>query len=107
MKNTGAWSNSPVRRQVPDTLRTYMDSQPKKELRESLKIMDVLNRQYGFDAALSAMTMVAERGQINLCDAAILAARMTGYGIHTPPEAGPPLSVYDALLHPTGQEDQP
>lgn len=106
MKNAGAWSNSPVRRQVPEILRTYMDGLPKKELRKSLKTMEVLNRQYGFEAALSAMTMAAKRGQVNLCDAAILAARITGYGIHTPPEAGPPLSVYDALLHPTGQEAQ-
>lgn len=57
--------------------------------------MEELTNQYGFDAAVSAMEMACSRGNINICDASVLAARITGYGIYTPPEAGPSLSVYD------------
>ena len=32
---------------------------------------------------------------INICDASVLAARITGYGISTPPETGPSLEIYD------------
>lgn len=95
LKNSGAWENSGLRRETPDTLRTYMDAQPREKLKDCLRIMDELTNQYGFDAAVSAMEMACSRGNINICDASVLAARITGYGIYTPPEAGPSLSVYD------------
>ena len=41
------------------------------------------------------MEMACARGNINICDASVLAARITGYGIYTPPETGPSLSAYD------------
>ena len=41
------------------------------------------------------MEMAFSRGYINICDASVLAARITGYGINTPPETGPSLEVYD------------
>ena len=95
MKNSGAWENSGLRRETPDTLRAYMDAQPKEKLKDSLRIMNELTNQYGFRAAVDAMEMACERGNINICDASVLAARITGYGIYTPPETGPSLSVYD------------
>lgn len=54
-----------------------------------------LTNQYGFPAAASAMEMAAARGNVNICDAAVLAARITGYGIDTPPQSGPSLTIYD------------
>lgn len=104
MKNSGAWENSGIRRDTPDALRTYMDAQPKEKLKECLRIMNELTNQYGFQAAASAMEMVSARGNINICDASVLAARITGYGIHTPPETGPSLAVYDAAFLPEGGE---
>ena len=95
MKNSGAWSNSGLRSETPDTLRAYMDAQPKEKLKDCLRIMNELTNQYGFRAAASAMEMACARGNINICDASVLAARITGYGISTPPEAGPSLEVYD------------
>lgn len=95
MKNAGAWGNSGLRRETPDTLRAYMDTQPKEKLKDCLRIMNELTNQYGFHAAASAMEMACARGNINICDASVLAARITGYGIYTPPEAGPSLEVYD------------
>lgn len=94
-KKSGAWFNCGLRKEVPDILREYMDAQPREELKTSLKMMNELTVQYGYEAAVSAMKMSAERGSINICDAAVLAARITGYGIDTPPEPGPPLEVYD------------
>lgn len=95
MKNSGAWGNSGLRRETPDSLRTYMDAQPKEKLKDCLRIMNDLTGQYGFEAAVSAMEMASARGNINICDASVLAARITGYGIYTPPESGPSLAAYD------------
>lgn len=95
MKNSGAWENSGLRRETPDALRAYMDAQPREKLKDSLRIMNELTNQYGFQAAVSAMEMACSRGNINICDASVLAARIAGYGIYTPPEAGPSLAAYD------------
>lgn len=95
MKNSGAWGNSGLRQETPDVLRTYMDAQPKEKLKDCLRIMNELTNQYGFQAAASAMEMACARGNINICDASVLAARITGYGITTPPETGPSLDIYD------------
>ena len=95
MKNSGAWGNSGLRQEPPDALRTYMDAQPKEKLKDCLRIMNELTNQYGFQAAASAMEMACVRGAINICDASVLAARITGYGITTPPETGPSLEIYD------------
>ena len=95
MKNSGAWGNSGLRRETPDALRTYMDAQPKEKLKGCLRIMNELTNQHGFQAAASAMEMACSRGDINICDASVLAARITGYGISTPPETGPSLKTYD------------
>ncbi len=95
MKNSGAWHESGLRRETPDVLRAYMDAQPKGKLRDCLRILNDLTNQYGFHAAVSAMEMAASRGNVSICDAAVLAARITGYGIDTPPQPGPSLGVYD------------
>lgn len=68
---------------------------PKEKLKDCLRIMNELTNQYGFHAAASAMEMACARGNINICDASVLAARITGYGIYTPPEAGSSLEAYD------------
>jgi len=104
MKNSGAWGNSGIRRETPDVLRSYMDTQPKGKLKDCLRIMNELTNQYGFKAATSAMEMAVSRGNINICDASVLAARITGYGIDTPPEEGPSLAAYDEAFLARGGE---
>lgn len=99
-KNTGAWMNSGVRQDMPDALRDYLDQQEKSIRKSYLKLMSTLTDEYGYEAAVEAMKMAMDNGSINESDVSILAARITGYGIDTPPEAGPPLTVYDeALIH--------
>ena len=99
-KNSGAWMNSGVRLDMPDALRAYLDSQEKSIRKSHLKLMSTLTDEYGYDAAVKAMEIALGNGSINESDVSILAARITGYGIDTPPEAGPPLSVYDEeLIH--------
>lgn len=95
LKNSGAWGNSGLRREVGDTLRSYMDAQPREKLKDCLRIMNELTGQYGFEAASRAMEMASARGNMSICDASVLAARITGYGIQTPPETGPSLAAYD------------
>lgn len=99
-KNSGAWMNSGVRLDIPDSLRTYLDGQEKSARKANLKLMSTLTDEYGYDAAVEAMVMALANGNINESDVSVLAARITGYGIDTPPEVGPPLTVYDdELIH--------
>ena len=98
LRNSGAWYNSGLRQQTPEALRSYMDNLPKEGRKDCLRIMNEITTQYGFQAAVNAMGMAMGRGEINLCDAAVFAARITGYGIDTPPEPGPSLSVYDEVF---------
>ena len=67
-------------------------------MENSVWLMNGLANQYGFRAAASAMEMASTRGNINICDASVLAARITGYGIYTPPETGPSLAVYNDMF---------
>lgn len=98
-KNPGAWLNSGVRQDVPQILRNYMDSLEKPALKNALRLMSDLNRERGYSATIEAMDLAAHSGNLNKSDVAILAARISGYGIDTPPEPGPSLGIYDELLH--------
>lgn len=99
-RNAGAWMNSGVRLCLSDALREYLDQQEKGVRKSCLKLMSTLTNEYGYEAAVKAMETALGNGGINESDVSILAARITGYGIDTPPEAGPPLSVYDEeLIH--------
>lgn len=64
--------------------------------------MSSLNDEYGYDAAVNALAMSLKNGNVNSSDAKIIAQRITGYGIDTPPESEPSLKVYDlAFLQPS------
>lgn len=99
-RNVGAWKNSGLRMETPDLLRDYLDSLERTELKSRLRLLNELSRQYGYQSAVRAMNMALSNGNINISDATVLAARITGYGIDTPPESGPPLSAYDEAFLP-------
>jgi transposase len=105
-RSSGAWFNSGIRKETPELLRDYLDSLEKPERKGQLRLMKDLAKQYGYKAAVNAMNLALGQGKINQSDASILAARITGYGIDTPPEVGPPLSVYDeAFLNPSHRKE--
>lgn len=91
----GAWKNSGVRRELTDPLREYMDNAEKSQLKKALTLLEELNREHGFRPAIKAMDLALREGCISASDARIIAGRITGYGLDTPPAEGPPLSVYD------------
>ena len=99
-RNVGAWRNSGFRKEAPDFLREYIDNQSKAERKSTLRLLNDLSGQYGLDAAVQALQMAIQKKSVNQSDAAILAARITGYGIDTPPEPGPSLSIYDETFLP-------
>lgn len=105
-RNAGAWNNSGIRKELPDPLRDYLDGLEKPELKEKLRLMSGLNDEYGYRAAVDAMTMSLKNGDVNSSDATIIAQRITGYGIDTPPESGPSLEVYDRAFLGPGREDE-
>lgn len=98
LKNCGAWHNSGLRQELPDMLRRYLDEQPRPKLRNVLHMLQRLTDSYGLKAAADAMEKTLLQGNMELADAEVLAGRIAGYGIQTPPEPGPTLDVYDEVF---------
>ena len=97
-KNLGAWRNSGVREIIPDKLRQNMDELCREDLRQTVRTLSMLTRSYSFETAVKALETGFATNRTHFADAAVLAARMMGYGLDTPPEKGPDLSGYDQLL---------
>ena len=103
-RNVGAWPNSGFRQEVPDLIRDYIDNQQKVERKSTLRLLNELAGQYGVEAAVNALQLAIQKNSVNKSDATILAARITGYGIDTPPEPGPSLEIYDQTFLPPKDE---
>lgn len=99
-KNIGAWDNSTFRRDAPELLREYIDGLSRDGRKESVGLLSRLSQQYGAEAAVGAMETAVRNGSVNTSDATVLAARISGYGIDTPPDPGPSLDVYDMAFLP-------
>ena len=99
-KNIGAWKNSGFRKDASDLLRDYIDGQTKTERKATIRLLSELSGQYGIETAVQALEIAIRKKSVNPSDTAILAARITGYGIDTPPEPGPSLAVYDQAFLP-------
>lgn len=97
-KNIGAWRNSGVREIIPDKLRTSMDELCHEDLRQTVRTLSQLTRNYSFETAVKALEVGFATNRTHFSDAAVLAARMMSYGLDTPPEKGPDLNGYDLLL---------
>ncbi|WP_408634888.1 Mu transposase domain-containing protein [Olegusella massiliensis] len=78
----GAWANSQVRASIPDSLREYMDSQGRRDLAGSLRIMRDQVEASGWDAAIDAMEVALEStGRVDAASVAVAAARGVGGAI--------------------------
>ena len=99
-RNIGAWDNSGFRKDAPELIREYIDSQSRVDRKASVRLLSDLTKQYGFPAAIGALELAIKGKNVNKSDAAILAARISGYGIDTPPEPGPSLDIYDRTFLP-------
>ncbi|WDL98474.1 IS21 family transposase [Alicyclobacillus sp. ALC3] len=106
LRNPGAWRNSGLRNHVPDELRTEMDSFDRAGLKTALKMMLGLSGQYGFDAAVQAMTEATKLGRLCHSNAAVLAARLTTFAIDPDGVPGLNLDIYDEAFLPEGGEVQ-
>ena len=100
-KNIGAWDNRGFRKDAPTQIREYIDGQPRVKRKSCVRMLSDLTKQYGYQAAVNALEMAIESNSVNKSDMAILAARITGYGIDTPPEPGPSLLIYDQTFLPS------
>lgn len=98
LRNAGAWPNSGIRELISPVLRAMMDTQPRNELQTTLRTLQVLTTQYSFETALKALEEGIRINRHGFCDAAVLAARISEYGLDTAAEAGPDLNAYDLLL---------
>ena len=98
MNNPGAWKNSGIRELIPDPLKSLMDRQQRTQLHATLKTMHTLSSEYGFEIAVQALEEGVQRSRTSFHDAAILAARIAGYGLNMAPERGQDLHVYDEFL---------
>lgn len=105
-KNIGAWPNSGFRKDAPELIREYIDNQPRIGRKSCVRMLNNLSKQYGYEAAVNALELAIKGNSVNKSDTAILAARITGYGIDTPPEPGPSLVVYDQAFLPQQDADK-
>ncbi len=97
-RNIGAWPNSGIREQMPPFLRDELDKQARDELRQSIRTLQVLSKDYGYGVAIQALEEGIKIDRHNFANAAALAARISGYGLTTHPAPGPDLQVYDRFL---------
>jgi transposase len=98
MRNPGAWKNSGVRELVPSSVKDLMDSQPREELSSTLRTLNHLSVTYSFETALRALEEGIRIHKTDFHAAAVLAARIHGYGLDTAPTSGPDLKSYDSFL---------
>lgn len=98
LKTPGSWHESGVRQEAPDVLREYIDSLGRKERKSTLRMLKELTVNYDLHTSMDAMATVLRNGHISLCDAAVAAARISGYGLNTPPVSGPSLEVYNEVF---------
>ena len=98
MRNPGAWKNSGVREMTPDPVKDLIDSQTREELAATLRTLSSLSVTYSFETALKALEEGIRIHKTDLHSAAVLAARIHGYGLDTAPTAGPDLKSYDSFL---------
>lgn len=54
----------------------------------------------------SAMTPIRSSSVVKTQSVSVIAQRITGYGIDTPPESGPSLEAYDRAFWGLGREDE-
>ena len=97
-RNAGAWHNSGIRELVSPALKTVMDGQPRDQLKATLRTMHQLATTYSFETALQALDAGIRINRTGFCDTAVLAARISEYGLDTAAEQGPDLKIYDELL---------
>ena len=102
-KNIGAWDNSMFRREAPDLIRDYIDGLPKAGRKSAVKLLSSLSKEYSYGVSLRAVETAIGNNSVNKSDAAVLAARIAGYGIDTPPEPGPSLKEYDEAFLAIGE----
>ena len=97
-KTIGAWTNSGVRETIPISLREQMDQMAQEELRQTIRTLSKLTKEYSFETAIDAVQEGLRFHRTQFSDAAVFAARLQNYGLDTPPEKGPDLRAYDQLL---------
>lgn len=100
-KNIGAWDNSGFRKDAPELIREYIDNQSHSARKSCVRLLSDLTKQYGYKAAIDALTLSIKSNSVSLSNTAALAARITSYGINTPPEPGPSLAIYDQVFLPS------
>ncbi len=98
-RNAGAWRNSGIRELVTPALKEVMDNQPRDELKATLRTMEQLSTTYSFETAIQALDAGIQINRTGFCDTAVLAARISEYGLDTAAVEGPDLKIYDALLN--------
>jgi len=98
-RNAGAWRNSGIRELVTPALKQVMDNQPRDQLKATLRTMEQLSTTYSFETAIQALDAGIRINRTEFCDTAVLAARISEYGLGTAAVEGPDLKIYDALLN--------
>ena len=101
LRRPRAWTNSPFRAGLDDTLRDHLDALDRPELRRVLSVFSETATSFGFEVAMDSLQEAVRRGTVDAFSLQAISARIAYDGLLSAPNQGPNLETYDrALLDP-------
>ena len=101
LRRPRAWTNSPFRAGLDDTLRDHLDALGRPELRRVLSVFSETATSFGFEVAMDSLQEAVRRGTVDAFSLQAISARIAYDGLLSAPNQGPDLETYDrALLDP-------
>ena len=94
------WKNSRIRESMPRSVVCHLDSLDAEGLRRDLRLLYDACERSGLDATLDALDILAKEHDDfpDFFQVGVLAARIAGFGLDTPPEGAADLASYDVLF---------
>lgn len=102
------WQNSRIRSSMPQSVVEHLDACDADQLRRDLKLLYDACERSGLDATLDALDVIAKEHADfpDFFQVGVLAARIAGFGLDTPPEGGADLTCYDVMFLGGGADGQ-
>jgi hypothetical protein len=102
------WQNSRIRSTMPHAVVKHLDACGADQLRRDLKLLYDACERSGMNATLDALGIIAQEHDDfpDFFQVGVLAARIAGFGLDTPPEGSADLSCYDLVFLGGGRDGQ-
>ena len=100
LRKPGAWQQSELRHAIPDgDTKAFLDQLDKPVLVDYLTVIHQQAQHVGIETVIQALDYLAGGHHgFTTADLVTVTARVDGFGLDTPPDPGPDLSLLDDLL---------